>query len=95
MRNVVVVNNITLDGVMQSPAAKDEDPRGGFQHGGWAAPYNDDVKGREMGKGMAREGVMSSESGPMNTSIRSGTDGPTIHSRRSSTTVTNTSRRRR
>ena len=54
MRDVVVVNNITLDGVMQSPAAKDEDPRGGFEHGGWAAPYNDEVKGREMGKGMAR-----------------------------------------
>ena len=58
MRNVVVVNNITLDGVMQSPAANDEDPRGGFQHGGWAVPYNDEVKGREMGKGMAREGAM-------------------------------------
>jgi dihydrofolate reductase len=58
MRNVVVVNNLTLDGVMQSPAAKDEDPRGGFQHGGWAGPYNDEVKGREMGKGMAKEGAM-------------------------------------
>jgi len=58
MRNIVVVENISLDGVMQSPAAKDEDPRGGFQLGGWAAPYNDDVKGREMGKGMAKEGAM-------------------------------------
>jgi hypothetical protein len=56
MRKVVVVNNITLDGVMQSPAAKDEDPRGGFQHGGWAVPYNDEVMGREMGKRMANEG---------------------------------------
>ena len=58
MRNVVVVNNVTLDGVMQSPAAKDEDPRGGFEHGGCAASYNDEVKGREMAKGMAREGAM-------------------------------------
>lgn len=58
MRNIVVVNNVSLDGVMQAPAAKDEDPRGGFQLGGWAAAYNDAVKAREMGKGMAKEGAM-------------------------------------
>src|SRR6266513_2337783 len=38
-RRVVVCTNLTLDGVMQSPARPDEDPRNGFQHGGWAAPY--------------------------------------------------------
>ena len=32
--------NITLDGVIQAPGRADEDPRGGFKHGGWAAPYN-------------------------------------------------------
>jgi dihydrofolate reductase len=31
--------NLTLDGVMQAPARPDEDRRGGFEHGGWAAPY--------------------------------------------------------
>ena len=39
MRRVVVCTNVSLDGVMQSPARSGEDPRNGFQHGGWAAPY--------------------------------------------------------
>ncbi len=45
---------VTLDGVMQAPGGPDEDTRGGFEHGGWAAPYSDEVMGREMGKGMGR-----------------------------------------
>ena len=53
MRRIIVTNNLTLDGVMQAPGAKDEDTRGGFEHGGWAVPYNDEVKGREMASGMA------------------------------------------
>ena len=55
MRRVIVTNNVTLDGVMQAPGRPDEDERGGFRHGGWSLPYNDDVKGREMAHGMARE----------------------------------------
>ncbi|MCA9903173.1 MAG: dihydrofolate reductase [Anaerolineae bacterium] len=39
MRKIIVFNNLTLDGVMQAPGRLDEDPRGGFQHGGWATPY--------------------------------------------------------
>ena len=39
MSKVVVITNLTLDGVMQSPAGPGEDPRDGFEHGGWAAPY--------------------------------------------------------
>lgn len=39
MSRVVVVMNLTLDGVLQAPARPDEDIRGGFTHGGWAAPY--------------------------------------------------------
>jgi dihydrofolate reductase len=39
MRKVVVCTNLSLDGVMQAPARPDEDPRNGFQHGGWGAPY--------------------------------------------------------
>lgn len=56
MRRITVVNNVTLDGVMQAPAGPDEDRRGGFEHGGWAMPYQDDVLGRKMGEGMARGG---------------------------------------
>jgi dihydrofolate reductase len=58
MRKVVVVNNLTLDGVMQAPGRPDEDTRGGFRHGGWAAPYGDEVMAREMGVGMSEPGEM-------------------------------------
>ena len=37
MSTIEVVNHVTLDGVMQAPAHPDEDRRGGFEHGGWAA----------------------------------------------------------
>ncbi len=58
MRKVVVISNLTLDGVMQAPGRPDEDLRGGFEHGGWALPYNDAVMGRVMGEGMAQGGAL-------------------------------------
>jgi dihydrofolate reductase len=42
-RRLRVSNNVTLDGVMQSPGDPDEDRRGGFEHGGWANEYFDPV----------------------------------------------------
>ena len=51
MRRIEAVEFVTLDGVMQGPGRPDEDTRGGFEHGGWAAPYQDEVMLREMGKG--------------------------------------------
>lgn len=39
MRKVIVLINVTLDGVFQGPARPDEDQRGGFPYGGWAVPY--------------------------------------------------------
>ena len=56
--SLVVVENVTLDGVMQSPGRPEEDTRGGFDLGGWGARYGDEVMGREMGKRMARRGSM-------------------------------------
>jgi dihydrofolate reductase len=54
MRKITIVNNLTLDGVMQAPGRPDEDVRGGFEHGGWAIPYSDSVMAGEMAKGMGR-----------------------------------------
>ena len=56
MSKVVVVNHVTLDGVMQSPSGLDEDARNGFRDGGWAVPYGDEVLGRFMGERMASGG---------------------------------------
>jgi hypothetical protein len=43
MSKVIAVELLTLDGVMQAPGGPDEDRRGGFEHGGWATPYGDEV----------------------------------------------------
>jgi dihydrofolate reductase len=58
MSRVVVVNNVSLDGVMQSPSSPDEDRRDGFEHGGWAPPYADQVMFEYMSKGMEQDGSM-------------------------------------
>jgi len=51
---IVVINHITLDGVMQGPGRPDEDTRDGFSHGGWAIPGNDDVMGRALAERMGK-----------------------------------------
>jgi dihydrofolate reductase len=44
MRNLIIAEFITLDGVIQAPGGKDEDTDGGFQHGGWTWPFwHDDI----------------------------------------------------
>ncbi|TDD99966.1 dihydrofolate reductase family protein [Jiangella asiatica] len=58
MGKLVVIENLSLDGVMQAPASPDEDTRGGFRHGGWAMPYSDEVAMAEMGEGMAKGGPL-------------------------------------
>jgi dihydrofolate reductase len=58
MGSVVVVNHLSLDGVMQAPGAPDEDRRGGFEHGGWAIPGNDAVMGEVMAEGMGASGAL-------------------------------------
>ena len=56
MCRVVVLNHVTLDGVMQGPGRADEDTRDGFQHGGWSMDDNDDVMGQVMGARLAESG---------------------------------------
>jgi dihydrofolate reductase len=58
MRKVVVFTSLTLDGVMQAPGRPDEDRRGGFEHGGWAQPYNDPVMASVAAEGMASTGPL-------------------------------------
>jgi dihydrofolate reductase len=58
MSKVVVFTSLTLDGVVQAPGRPDEDRRGGFQHGGWAQPYNDPVMGSVAAEGMATGGAL-------------------------------------
>jgi dihydrofolate reductase len=53
MRDLVVLSFVTLDSVMQAPGGPEEDPSGGFEHGGWAVGYWDDELGAAMGESMA------------------------------------------
>ena len=46
---VVVLNHMSLDGVIQSPARPDEDTRGGFIHGGWAVAGVDEAVAEWVG----------------------------------------------
>jgi dihydrofolate reductase len=52
MRKIIVLEFITLDGVMQAPGGPKEDTSGSFKYGGWSAPYNDKVSGKLMQKQM-------------------------------------------
>lgn len=52
MRKIIVVEFITLDGVIQAPGGSKEDKAEGFKYGGWMAPYFDEAGGKEMEKQM-------------------------------------------
>jgi len=45
MRKIIVGAFVSLDGVMQAPGGPEEDPVGGFRHGGWFFPYFDETVG--------------------------------------------------
>lgn len=54
MRELVVAEFITLDGVIQAPGGKDEDTEGGFKHGGWTIPYWHDDIGKHFFEAMSQ-----------------------------------------
>jgi dihydrofolate reductase len=57
MSRIVVFTNLTLDGVMQAPGRPEEDPRDGFEYGGWAAPYAA-MSSREAGESVPNFGAL-------------------------------------
>ena len=55
MGKVIVMNHVTLDGVMQGPGRADEDTREGFEEGGWAASRGDESMVAKMGERMGND----------------------------------------
>ena len=53
MGKVIVIEHLTLDGVMQAPGSPDEDPRDGFRHGGWACRRQDPAMQEVMSASMS------------------------------------------
>jgi dihydrofolate reductase len=54
MRKIITGAMVSLDGVMQAPGGPEEDPTGGFAHGGWVAPLWDDALGAAMDETFAQ-----------------------------------------
>src|SRR5437764_7873541 len=58
MRDVIVSEFLTLDGVMQAPGMPDEDRSGGFEHGGWQISLMDEEAGAAVTKGLEATGAL-------------------------------------
>jgi dihydrofolate reductase len=54
MRQLIVNTFLSLDGVMQAPGGPEEDPSGGFEHGGWSFGYWDESMEQNMGEFMGK-----------------------------------------
>ncbi len=54
MRTLAINTFLTLNGVMQAPGGPEEDPTGGFTHGGWSVKYWDEAMVRRIGDSMRK-----------------------------------------
>ena len=52
MRKIIVLEHISMDGVIQAPGGPEEDTSGGFAYGGWAGAYADEIGGTTLRKQM-------------------------------------------
>jgi dihydrofolate reductase len=52
MRKIIVLEHISLDGVIQAPGGPGEDTSGGFAYGGWISSYSDEILGTALRKQM-------------------------------------------
>ena len=70
MRRIVVVEYVSLDGVIQAPGDAHEDPEG-FKHGGWTRPFFDDHR-RYVPDAFRRAGAFLSADSPTRSSPGTG-----------------------
>ena len=52
MRKIIVLESVSLDGVIQAPGGPEEDTSGGFAYGGWTGPHSDAVSSAAVRKQM-------------------------------------------
>jgi hypothetical protein len=52
MRKIRIIEQISLEGVIQAPGAPNED--GDYPHGGWAVPHSDPAVGEAIDAGTGR-----------------------------------------
>ena len=50
MRKIIVLEHISLDGVIQAPGGPEEDKSDGFAYGGWSRAFDDDAIGAAVKK---------------------------------------------
>ncbi len=55
MRKIIVLEFITLDGVIQAPGGTEEDTSGDFKFGGWTVPLTDEFMNKVMADQMSGE----------------------------------------
>lgn len=61
MGKIIVLSMISLDGVIQAPGGDKEDSSGGFNYGGWTAPYGDKIFSKSLQEELRPAGLSSWE----------------------------------